>query len=62
MRTEKHHTMGEIAAMGKHNERTRDTPNANPKRLADNVRPVGGLSPVPPFVAASAAPRHRMGA
>jgi len=33
--------MGEIAAMGKHNERTRDTPNADPERLADNVRSVG---------------------
>jgi len=41
MRTEKHHTMGEIAAMGKHNERTRDTPNADPERLAANVRLVG---------------------
>ncbi len=41
MRTEKHHTMGEIAAMGKHNERTRDTPNADPERLGENVRLVG---------------------
>jgi len=41
MRTEKHHTMGEIAAMGKHNERTRDTPNADPNRLGENVRLVG---------------------
>jgi len=41
MRTEKHHTMGEIAAMGKHNERTRDTPNADPARLGENVRLVG---------------------
>jgi len=41
MRTDKHHTMGEIAAMGKHNERTRDTPNADPERLGANVRLVG---------------------
>ncbi len=41
MRTEKHHTMGEIAALGKHNERTRDTPNADPERLGENVRLVG---------------------
>jgi hypothetical protein len=41
MRTKKHSKMGEIAAMGRHNERTRDTPNADPERLADNVRPVG---------------------
>jgi len=41
MRTEKHHTMGEIAAMGKHNERTRDTPNADADRLGENVRLVG---------------------
>jgi len=41
MRTDKHHTMGEIAAMGKHNERTRDTPNADPERLGENVRLVG---------------------
>jgi len=41
MRTDKHHTMGEIAAMGKHNERTRDTPNADPNRLGENVRLVG---------------------
>ena len=41
MRTEKHHTMGEIAAMGKHNERTRDTPNADPARLGENVRLIG---------------------
>jgi len=27
--------------MGKHNERTRDTPNADPDRLAENVRLVG---------------------
>jgi len=41
MRTEKHHTMGEIAALGKHNERTRDTPNADADRLGENVRLVG---------------------
>jgi len=41
MRTEKHHTMGEIAAMGKHNERTRDTPNADPARMGENVRLIG---------------------
>ncbi len=41
MRTEKHHTMGEIAALGKHNERTRDTPNADPERLGANVRLIG---------------------
>jgi len=41
MRTEKYHTMGEIAALGKHNERTRDTPNADPERLGENVRLVG---------------------
>jgi hypothetical protein len=41
MRTDKHHTMGEIAALGKHNERTRDTPNADPERRGENVRLVG---------------------
>jgi len=41
MRTDKHHTMGEIAALGKHNERTRDTPNADPERRGEKVRLVG---------------------
>jgi len=41
MRTKKHSTMGDIGAMGKHNERERRTPNADPDRLADNVRLIG---------------------
>jgi len=41
MRTKKHHTTADIGAMGQHNERTRNTPNADPERLAANVRLVG---------------------
>ncbi len=41
MRTKKHNSMGDIAGMGKHNERERRTPNADPDRLADNARLVG---------------------
>ena len=32
---------GKIAARGKHNERTRETPNADPDRLRENVRLAG---------------------
>jgi len=32
---------GKIAARGKHNERTRETPNADPDRLGENVRLAG---------------------
>jgi len=41
MRTQKHNTMSAIGGMGKHNERERRTPNADPDRLADNARLVG---------------------
>lgn len=41
LRTAKLKTMGEIGALGKHNERTRDTPNADADRLRENVRLVG---------------------
>ncbi len=41
LRVAKLKTMGEIGALGKHNERTRDTPNADAARLRENVRLVG---------------------
>ncbi len=41
MRTDKRPTMDAIGGIGKHNERTRDTPNADPERLGENVRLVG---------------------
>jgi len=41
MRVAKLKTVGEIGALGKHNERTRDTPNADDTRLQENVRLVG---------------------
>ena len=41
LRVAKLKTMGEIGALGKHNERTRDTPNADADRLGENVRLVG---------------------
>jgi len=41
LRVAKLKTMGEIGALGKHNERTRDTPNADAERLGDNVRLAG---------------------
>jgi len=41
LRVAKLKTMGEIGALGKHNERTRDTPNADAERLGENVRLVG---------------------
>ncbi len=41
MRVAKLKTVGEIDALGKHNERTRDTPNADDTRLQENVRLVG---------------------
>jgi hypothetical protein len=41
LRVAKLKTMGEIGALGKHNERTRDTPNADADRLRENVRLVG---------------------
>jgi len=41
MRIAKLKTMGEIGALGKHNERTRETRNADGGRLGDNERLVG---------------------
>ncbi len=41
MRVEKIKTMGAVAAMGGHSERTRETLNADPERCGDNVRLVG---------------------
>jgi len=41
LRVAKLKTMGEIGALGKHNERTRDTPNADGERLQENVRLAG---------------------
>jgi len=41
LRVAKLKTMGEIGALGKHNERTRDTPNADAERLQENVRLAG---------------------
>jgi len=41
LRVAKLKTMGEIGALGQHNERTRDTPNADAERLQENVRLVG---------------------
>jgi len=41
LRVAKLKTMGEIGALGKHNERTRDTPNADADRRRENVRLVG---------------------
>jgi len=41
MRVAKLKTMGEIGALGKHNERTRETPNADVDRMGENVRLVG---------------------
>jgi len=41
LRVAKLKTMGEIGALGKYNERTRDTPNADAGRLGENVRLVG---------------------
>ncbi len=41
LRVAKLKTMGEIGALGQHNERTRDTPNADAERLGENVRLVG---------------------
>ncbi len=41
MRVEKIKTLGAVAAMGGHSERTRETLNADPERCADNVRLVG---------------------
>jgi len=37
----KQHTMADLAEAGAHNERSRDTPNANPARRAENERLVG---------------------
>jgi len=41
LRVAKLKTMGEIGGLGKHNERTRETPNADAERLQENVRLVG---------------------
>ncbi len=41
LRIDKKHTIQEVAALGHHNERTRPTPNADPARLAENVRLAG---------------------
>ncbi len=41
LRVAKLKTMGEIGALGKHNERGRDTPNADAGRIQENVRLVG---------------------
>ncbi len=41
LRVAKLKTQGEIGALGKHNERTRDTPNADEERLQENVRLAG---------------------
>jgi len=41
MRVEKIKTLGAVAAMGSHSERTRETLNADPARCGDNVRLVG---------------------
>ncbi len=41
LRVAKLKTMGEIGALGKHNERTRETPNADELRRQENVRLVG---------------------
>jgi len=41
LRIDKKHTIQEVAALGHHNERTRPMPNADPDRLADNVRLAG---------------------
>ncbi len=41
LRVAKLKTMGEIGQLGKHNERTRETRNADEARLGDNVRLVG---------------------
>ncbi len=41
LRVAKLKTMGEIGGLGKHNERTRDTPNADGERLQENVRLAG---------------------
>jgi len=62
MRTEKHHTMGEIAAMGKHNERTRDTPKSvstNPPCSKGIVSKPTGAQSVVPWVSGGRAHRHR---
>jgi len=42
MRVEKIKTLGAVAAMGSHSERTRETLNADPARCGDNVRLIGG--------------------
>ncbi len=41
LRVAKLKTMGEIGALGQHNERTRETPNADAERLQENVRLAG---------------------
>ncbi len=41
LHTKKLKTTGEIGGLGKHNERERDTPNADPERLALNERLAG---------------------
>jgi len=41
LRVAKLKTMGEIGALGKHNERTRETPNADDTRRQENVRLIG---------------------
>ncbi len=41
VRVAKLKTMGEIGALGQHNERTRETPNADAERLQENVRLAG---------------------
>ncbi len=41
LRIAKLKTMGEIGALGKHNERTRETPNADDTRRQENVRLAG---------------------
>jgi len=41
LRVAKVKTMGEIGALGKHNERLRETPNADADRRGENVRLVG---------------------
>jgi len=41
LRVAKLKTMGEIGALGHHNERTRETPNADAERLQENVRLAG---------------------
>lgn len=41
MRLDELHTAGQIGALGRHNERSRETPNADPERFERDIRLVG---------------------